>query len=173
VERPDGQVQELVPSTENGVIVTYSATELPGVYTVTPVLAAEPTPDPSAPSPRPSPTPNPSPSGSGVVAPAEDPSLPTKFVVALFDVRESTITPGAARGLEALGAAPSSGPAASPVVGGAVTERPTTRDELWVPIILFVLLALCVEWAVYHRDALARIRRGLSNRLGRAPSGSA
>ena len=51
--------------------------------------------------------------------------------------------------------------------------RPTTRDELWIPIVLLVLIALCVEWAVYHRDAVARIRRGFAARLGRAPGGSA
>jgi hypothetical protein len=48
-----------------------------------------------------------------------------------------------------------------------VTERPTTRDELWVPIVLLVLIGLCVEWALYHRDGLARIRRGIAGRLGR------
>jgi hypothetical protein len=31
-----------------------------------------------------------------------------------------------------------------------------------------VLIGLCIEWAVYHRDALARIRRGFATRLGRA-----
>ena len=34
-------------------------------------------------------------------------------------------------------------------------------------ILLIVLVGLCVEWAVYHRDALARIRRGFATRLGR------
>jgi hypothetical protein len=28
-----------------------------------------------------------------------------------------------------------------------------------------------VEWAVYHRDALIRIRRSLGARFGRQPSG--
>jgi hypothetical protein len=34
-----------------------------------------------------------------------------------------------------------------------------------------VLLGLCAEWAVYHRDAVIRIRRDLSSRLGRRPAG--
>jgi hypothetical protein len=166
VMRPDGAVQELVPSSDGVSTVTYSATELPGVYTVAPVLAAV-SPAASGATPQPSPTPP----ASG--PPPVDPSQPSSFVVALFDVRESTIAIGDPGQLERLGAAPSAGPGASPGVGGAVTERPTTRDELWIPIILVVLVGLCVEWAVYHRDALARIRRGLTTRLGRAPGGSA
>ena len=59
--------------------------------------------------------------------------------------------------------------------GGAATttERPTARDELWIPIVLIVLVALCVEWAVYQRDAIVRLRRGLSARFGRPAGGSA
>ena len=105
-------------------------------------------------------------------------TVPTtnSFVVGLFDVHESTITPGDGRGLVQLGAAPGGEPGATPGTAGgpAVAEpRPTTRDELWIPIVLLVLIALCVEWAVYHRDALARIRRGFAARLGRASGGSA
>ena len=51
--------------------------------------------------------------------------------------------------------------------GGEVVERPTTRDELWVPIVLLVLIGLCAEWVLYHRDGLIRIRRGLAERMGR------
>ena len=47
-----------------------------------------------------------------------------------------------------------------------MTERPTTRDELWVPIVLLILTVLCVEWALYHRDGLIRLRRLLGGRLG-------
>ena len=171
VERPDGVVQELVPSVEGGSAVTFSATELPGVYRVTPVLEAAASPAPGQPSPTPTPAPSAAPSGA--VTPPDDPAAPSAFVVALFDVGESTITPGGAAGLEALGAAPSADPGATPGAGGAATDRPTTRDELWIPIILVVLVVLCVEWAVYHRDALARIRRGVAIRLGRATGGSA
>jgi hypothetical protein len=37
--------------------------------------------------------------------------------------------------------------------------------------VLIVLLALCIEWAVYHRDALIRMRRALAARFGRTPAG--
>jgi hypothetical protein len=58
------------------------------------------------------------------------------------------------------------------VTGGAgATARPSTRDELWIPLLLLVLVALCVEWAVYHRDALIRIRRSLAGRFGRTAAG--
>jgi hypothetical protein len=58
--------------------------------------------------------------------------------------------------------------------GTPATARATARDELWVPIVLLVLVGLCIEWAVYHRDALIRIRRGIGARFGRnAPDGSA
>ena len=106
----------------------------------------------------------------------------------LFDVDESTIAPGSPATIEALGsgggtgagASPGSSPGASPQAsggtgagGGAVAERPTTRDELWVPIVLIVLLVLCVEWTLYHRDGLVRIRRSLAGRLGRGARGTA
>jgi VWA domain-containing protein/aerotolerance regulator-like protein len=163
VTSPDGSVQELVPGVDGGSEVTYSATETPGVYTVTAVLDASASPAPSAA------TAVPSPAASGApVATGEDGSA-SSFVVALFDVRESTITPGDGSGLTQLGTASGQQPGASPgsAAGGAV-ERPTTRDELWIPILLIVLVGLCIEWAVYHRDALARIRRGFATRLGRA-----
>ena len=38
ITAPDGTVQELVAGTDGSSSVTYSATELPGVYTVTPIL---------------------------------------------------------------------------------------------------------------------------------------
>ncbi|HSK51427.1 MAG TPA: VWA domain-containing protein [Clostridia bacterium] len=176
VETPGGEVHELVPSVDGGTAVTFSATDLPGVYSVTPVFDEDASPAPSgaAPSPTPSPTAtaaaSPSPGGAGGPV---DPSSPSRFVVALFDVRESTITPNDGRDLERLGGSGSGGPDASPTTGGGATQRPTTRDELWIPIVLLVLVALTIEWAVYHRDALARIRRALGTRLRRAPGGSA
>jgi hypothetical protein len=93
--------------------------------------------------------------------------------VDLFDVDESTISPGSAAAIEALGRAPSASPGPSAATGGsgtAATTRPTARDELWIPIVLIVLVALCVEWAVYQRDAVVRIRRTLAARLGRRPA---
>ena len=56
---------------------------------------------------------------------------------------------------------------AEPRRARAPVERPTTRDELWVPIVLALLAFLCVEWALYHRDGLVRVRRSLSARFGR------
>jgi hypothetical protein len=98
-----------------------------------------------------------------------------RFAVALFDVDESTIAPGSAAAIEALGIGPgtSASPGPGTGQGSPATTRPTSRDELWVPIVLLVLIALCIEWAVYHRDALTRLRRGLDARFGRnAPDGS-
>ncbi|HKY89092.1 MAG TPA: hypothetical protein VJ141_03865, partial [Candidatus Limnocylindrales bacterium] len=39
-----------------------------------------------------------------------------------------------------------------------------SRDELWFPLALLALLILLVEWAVYERDGLVRIRRALAER---------
>lgn len=148
VTRPDGSVVELVPGTPGGASVTFAGTDLPGVYLVTPHLAEASSTPPSA-----GPT---------------DLAAPSRFAVALFDVNESTITPGSAATIEALGAAAAA--SSAPGVGASTTERPTTRDELWVPLVILVLLGLCVEWAVYHRDALTRMRRGLAARFGRTPA---
>jgi hypothetical protein len=41
-----------------------------------------------------------------------------------------------------------------------------------VPIVLAILAFLCVEWALYHRDGLVRVRRSISDRLARARAGS-
>ena len=159
VTGPDGSVHELVPGVDGGSKVTFSATGQPGVYTVAPIVDPEASPEPSG-------VPTPAPSAPG--APADE-ETPSSFVVALFDVRESTITPGDGRGLVELGTASGEHPGATPgTAGGQPIERPTTRDELWIPILLIVLIGLLIEWAVYHRDALARIRRGFAQRLGRA-----
>ncbi len=104
-----------------------------------------------------------------------DPDAPVRFAVDLFDVAESNITPGSGAALEALGKAPPVAPGAtgSPAIGSPVsdaTPRPPARDELWGPILLLALALLCLEWAIYQRDALARFRRALAARLsaGRA-----
>ncbi len=179
VTRPDGSTTELVSGTSGGSAVTYAATDLPGVYTVTPIADPDPSAAPSAtirPSATAGPTTGASPSGSASPAPSAspvlvDPLAPVRFAVDLFDVDESTIAPGSAAAIEALGQAPGPSPSAGAGSGGgSVTERPTTRDELWVPIVLLVLVALCVEWAMFHRDGLIRIRRALATRLGRDAS---
>ncbi len=179
VTRPDGSTTELVSGTSGGSAVTYAATDLPGVYTVTPIADPDPSAAPSAtirPSATAGRTPGASPSGSASPAPSAspvlvDPLAPVRFAVDLFDVDESTIAPGSAAAIEALGRGPGPSPSAGAGSGGgSVTERPTTRDELWVPIVLLVLVALCVEWAMFHRDGLIRIRRALATRLGRDAS---
>ena len=160
VTRPDGSVVELVPGTPDGASVTFTGTDLPGVYLVTPHLADAASAAPAAASARPA-VASPGPSAG----PAES-AASSRFAVALFDVNESTIAPGSAATIEALGAAAAASPAQG--VGATATERPTTRDEMWAPLVILALLGLCVEWAVYHRDALTRMRRGLAARFGQA-----
>lgn len=170
VARPDGSTTELVPSATGGASVTFARTELLGIYTVTPILGAG-TPS-AAPSSSPGPSASASPgasagTGAGASAsppPVVDPYAPVRFAVDLFDVNESTIAPGSAAALERLGTTPG----ASPAPGAGTVAPATTRDELWIPILLLVLVALCVEWAVYHRDAVIRLRRSLGARFGRA-----
>ena len=175
VTHPDGTVTELVPAAEDGLAVTFAGTSQPGIYTVTPIPDPDASAAPSAAAsdattPRPAASPS-APVTAGASAPPDDPFAPVQFAVALFDVDESTIAPGSAAAIEALGttsAAASPAPGSSATPGGAATtERPTSRDELWVPIVLIVLVVLCAEWALYHRDGLIRIRRSLAARLGR------
>ncbi len=63
--------------------------------------------------------------------------------------------------IETLGRSPAASPAPGSGQQPAAETRPTTRDELWLPVVVIVLLALCIEWAVYHRDALIRLRRSV------------
>ncbi len=157
VTRPDGSVVELVPGTAETATVMFSGTDLPGIYEVTPHLG-------------------PAASGAGSASGSSDASVspgtseppvaadtPVRFAVDLFDVDESTIAPGSATAIEAVGIS-----ATSAGSGADATARPTARDELWVPIILVVLVGLCLEWAIYHRDALIRFRRNLGARFGRS-----
>lgn len=156
VTRPDGSVAELVPGTGLTTAVTFAGTDLPGIYTVTPHLAPEATGGVPAATGS-------APAASGAVA-VVDPNAPVRFAVDLFDVDESTIAPGSAATLERLGTVQ-----AVPVPGGdgRPVSRPFARDELWIPLVLLVLVVLSIEWAVYHRDAVIRIRRGVTTRLGR------
>ncbi|HEV7605278.1 MAG TPA: hypothetical protein VGO15_09950, partial [Candidatus Limnocylindrales bacterium] len=174
VTRPDGSVVELVPGSGLSASVTFAGTDLPGVYVVTPHLPAAGSAAPSGTTaPSQAAASSGSPAGS---APPVDPNAPVRFAVDLFDVNESTIAPGSAANIEALGvvATASVAPGSSAATGaGAATTRPTARDELWVPIVLLVLIALCIEWAVYHREALIRLRRRFGDRLRRdAPDAS-
>ena len=153
VTRPDGSVRDLVPGTVGGTSVTFSQTDQLGVYTVTSII-------PPAASGTPASTPSPSPAASGSAMPSVDPTTPSRFAVDLFDVAESKIAPGKASTIEALGrAATNPGPP-----GTATAQRPVARDELWGPIVLIALAVLCVEWAVYQRDALVRAWRAIAGR---------
>jgi von Willebrand factor type A domain/Aerotolerance regulator N-terminal len=179
VATPGGEVSELSAATADGRVVTFAGTDIPGIYTVTPIPSA--TSGASSDDAGASATPSPTATGSGGPAgsadpadepPPDDPLAPVRFAVAMFDVDESTIAPGSAAAIEALGstanAVPSPGASPAPSGGaGAVPDRATSRDELWVPLVLLVLGALCVEWAVYHRDGLVLLRRRLTTWFGR------
>jgi hypothetical protein len=180
VVRPDGTAVDLVPGVAAGSTVTFTATDQLGVYTATPIVSADTSAGPAgsgAPAaslpagPR-----SPSAAALGAspsAAPGTDASGRIAFAVDLFDVGESAIAPGSTQVLEDLGtgqpgAAPSGAPSAS---GGAsaTTARPNARDEIWIPIAFGVLLLLCVEWIVYHRDAVQRGWRAIGGRLGCPP----
>jgi hypothetical protein len=183
VARPDGTIVDLAPGTSGGLTVTFTQTDQLGVYTATPIFPPAASPGPSggaSPSARPSFSP--AASGSGAVpSPGSsgppggigaDPTAPIRFAVDLFDVDESAIAPGPNRVLEDLGKArPAPGASGTPGSGDVAADRPAARDELWIPLVLIVLVGLCVEWTLYHRDAVLRAWRGLTGRL-RRPAGS-
>ena len=181
VVAPDGTETRLAPSSTAGAgtAVTFAATDRLGIYTVTPIPDPDATAAPSASALTSSSAPPSSSAGASPIgasgapeAPTvDDPMAPVRFVVALFDVDESTIAPGSPGTIEALGSAgaggsPAPGASGAPAPSPAATERPTTHDELWVPIVLLVLVGLCVEWALFHRDGLVRARRAIADRLG-------
>ena len=145
VTRPDGSVIELSPGTGGGASVSFSQTDLLGVYTAVAVYPeATPTPEPTAtpsaaPSASSSPSASPAASAAGSPTPSpttppSDPNAPKRFAVDLFDPAESNIAPGSASGIEALGggvpatpgpsgsgaaATPSPAPSGSPAASGA------------------------------------------------------
>jgi Ca-activated chloride channel family protein len=171
VERPDGSVVELAPGTEGAGSVTFAQTDLLGVYTATPVFPAGASPSAGgspSPTPRPTARPSGSPGGGGATAQGNDPTAPIRFAVDLFDVGESSIAPGKAADLERLGhqaAAPGASPGAPAAPAAGAKDRPPARDELWLPIVLIVLVGLCVEWTLYHRDVVIRAWRAFTGRL--------
>jgi VWA domain-containing protein/aerotolerance regulator-like protein len=219
VARPDGSTVDLTAGTPGAPSVVYSGTQTLGVYTVTPLgltvgpVSSSPSNTPgSSASPAGSAGSSASPAGSGGSTASGgpsgspptgiDPSTPVRFAVDLFDVGESTITPGSPTALEALGTggaaasgspgtsgSPASSPAASlgaspqassgaaspapSATGSGGTTRPPARDELWTTVLIVVLVLLLIEWSVYQRDTLARARRGLLTRLGRGPVSTA
>jgi Ca-activated chloride channel family protein len=182
VVAPDGRAVDLTSGAGGGRSVTYTQTDQLGVYVATPIAAAGASGSPAA-TVRPSSSSAPgsaspsgaSPAASGGLGQGADPSAPIRFAVDLFDVDESAIAPGPNRILEDLGkarpvAGASGAPGASAGAGSAadpVASRPNARDELWIPIVLLVLVGLCVEWSLYHRDAVLRAWRGVTGRLRR------
>jgi len=179
VVAPDGRAVDLMPGAAGGPSVTYTQTDQLGIYVATPIVAPGASGSPGA-TTRPSPSATNASAGSGIVSPSGgigeglDPSAAIRFAVDLFDVDESAIAPGPNRVLEDLGKARTvAGASAAPVASGApaaadpAAGRPNARDELWIPIVLLVLVGLCVEWSLYHRDAVLRAWRGLTGRLRR------
>ena len=141
-----------VANATGGASVSYVATDLPGIYTVTPIRAAdrvaEPVgerrveSEPDAALERPA-IRRAVRVARGTRVPV-DPNAPVHFAVDLFDVANRPSRRGPWRRIEGLGAAPDRRAAPG---DGTPTDRPTTRDELWLPIVLLVLVGLCVEWA--------------------------
>jgi Ca-activated chloride channel family protein len=181
VQRPDGTTDDLIAPTKDAGSVTFARTELLGVYTVTAIpdpdatpAASSSTPDASSSGAPPASAAAGSPGASPTFRPA-DPGAPARFAVDLLNEDESDIAPGDIAVLTALGQpVASGGPGASPGASGdpgagATAERPDARDELWIPIVLIALLVLTLEWLVYERDTLARLRRGVAARLHRTP----
>jgi len=177
VERPDGSIVELAPGTAGGASVTFAQTDLLGVYTVSAIRPAGAGASGSPAAPTASPTIAPSATAGasaqpGAITSPADPNAPIRFAVDLFNVQESTIKPGPVTALEALGhAAPA--PGATPAPGSVAAARPPARDELWFPIVLIVLIGLCVEWALYHRDVVVRAWRAATGRIRRPARGGA
>jgi Ca-activated chloride channel homolog len=185
VVAPDGRAVDLLPGAAGGRSVTYTQTDQLGIYTATPILAPDASGSPGAsvrPSVSPSSAPGDSGSPTGALGQGADPSAAIRFAVDLFDVDESAIAPGPSRVLEDLGKAPpvagaSGGPGVPRASGAPAGSDPTAgrgnaRDELWIPIVLLVLLGLCIEWSLYHRDAVQRAWRGVTGRLGRNDRGT-
>ena len=184
VVAPDGRAVDLTPGAAGGPSVTYTQTDQLGIYVATPIAAPGASGSPGS-TVRPSPSVGPAGSGSPsaaapTTAPSSgqgqgaDPTAPIRFAVDLFDVDESAIAPGPSRVLEDLGRArPVAAPGASGAPAGAagatdpVAGRPNARDELWIPIVLIVLVGLCVEWSLYHRDAVLRAWRNVNRRVRR------
>jgi hypothetical protein len=168
VVRPDGTATDLIPGAAGGTSVTYTQTDELGLYTATPIAA--PAPSGSA-SPIASATAPPAAGSGAASSPRPDPGEPIAFAVDLFDVDESAIAPGATGVLENLGRAAGASSGASGAPGtpaSAVETRPNARDEIWIPIVFLVLVVLCVEWALYHRDTVLRGWRGLTGRVRRS-----
>ena len=162
VERPDGSVDELVAPTQDASTVTFSRTDLLGVYTVTRArrLRTRRPRRPTAASAgarRPTAAPA-SPGASPTFRPA-DPDAPVP--VRGRPARRRRVADRARRrgGADRPRRAGREPRHRHRRRGAPPVERPNARDELWIPIVLIALLVLTAEWLVYERDTLARLRR--------------
>ena len=175
VERPDGSVVDLAPGHDRCARrVTFAQTDLLGVYTATPVfpdaaggLRRRRIARPRRLARRPAHRRLPGraggrrrrPDGSGPVR-----GRPVRRRRIVDRARQA----GRPREARPAGSRRPGHPGASPVTGPAAADRPPARDELWLPIVLIVLVGLCVEWALYHRDVVVRGWRSLTrSRLAR------
>ncbi|MFN8631420.1 MAG: hypothetical protein U0838_14215, partial [Chloroflexota bacterium] len=177
VTLPDGSTDELPAPSAGAGSVTFARTGQLGVYSVTPIGAgagaspAAGSPDASSSAPATPAAASPGASAGASAAPTfrpADPNAPARFAVDLLDVDESNIAPGDPARIEALGARPAdqASPGASPAAGGAATTAPAqSRDELWIPLTLIALAVIALEWMVYERDTLVRLRRAARRKL--------
>src|SRR5262249_44802010 len=116
VTRPDGTTVDLLATRASGPSVTFAATELPGIYTVTPILdeAAGASGNAAGPGSAVASGASAAPVGSGSASPSgmpADAAGPVRFAVDLFDIGESTIAPGSVAAIEGLGSTPAASPA--------------------------------------------------------------
>jgi hypothetical protein len=150
VTLPDSSVRELAPSARGASSVSFVETRQLGVYRVEEVRDASAAETAASPE---------SGSASDGVGPPDEPAGqeagPTRFAVDLFSATESDIGPGDGSRIAALGGT------ATPEVGAAGIAR----DEWWPPLVALALAGLLLEWAVYERDGLRRIRDGLRSGL--------
>ncbi len=178
VTRPDGGSDDLPAPASGAESVVFARTGELGVYTVSPLGAADASAQPSTSSAAASTAPvTPVPAtppaltagaSAGPTFRPADPGAPTRFAVDLLDVDESNIAPGDPARIEALGAkTPTAGQGAdaSPSAASASPSPAPSRDELWIPIVLLALAVIAAEWLVYERDTLVRLRRTAAARL--------
>ena len=161
VTRPDGTIVELVPATGAGASVYVRRDRAPGHLHRHPDPVRRRVADPSASGrQRAPPTPLVEQPGrrasAAAPAPPGRPERPGPLRGRPLRRRRIDIAPGSAAAIEGLGRR--AGPVRRRPGTAPPRDRPTARDELWIPIVLLVLVGLCVEWAVYHRDAVIRMR---------------
>jgi hypothetical protein len=166
VTGPDATAVDVPASVSGAGSVTFAETAALGVYRVETIAAPSATSSPGAsPSGSPAATATPIATPAGLGASASPGATPGSsdarfFAVDLFDEGESNITPGNGSALEALGAP-----------GSGTAEPATSRDELWFPLALLALAVLLLEWLVYERDGLVRLRRAAAERAAAMRAG--